>query len=240
MNKNLAVGNSPLVSEPVLRVGGLTKTFVQGGKDLSILREIDLELAPGEVVALVGASGSGKSTLLQLLGLLDTPTSGVVSIDGVETGSLSDDKRSQLRRHKIGFVYQFHHLLPQFTALENVMLPLQIRGQKKGVAKQKALSFLKNLNLEERASHRPSQLSGGEQQRIAILRALANNPVLLLADEPTGNLDEQTAAFVFSELLSLAKKNKMACLIATHSKELATKMDRTLFLHTGRLEEQKR
>lgn len=217
----------------------LTKVFVQGGKTLSVLNKVSLDIYPGEVVALVGASGSGKSTLLQLLGLLDTPTSGVIKIEGAPTQALSDDRRSDLRRHKIGFVYQFHHLLPSFSALENVMLPLQIKGESRAKAKEKALFLLEKLGLKARAEHRPSQLSGGEQQRIAILRALANAPALLLADEPTGNLDETTATIVLNELLALAKENKMACLIATHSPELAQKMDRILCLQTGQLIEKK-
>ncbi len=228
MNKNDEITS-------LLSVRNLTKTFIQGPKTLEVLKNASVTLVPGEIVALVGASGSGKSTLLQLLGLLDTPSSGQILIDGQSTLSLSDDKRSDLRRRKIGFVYQFHHLLPQFTALENVMLPLQIMGMSSSEAQKKAFSFLGKLNLQDRADHRPSQLSGGEQQRVAILRALANNPSVLLADEPTGNLDEKTAATVFDEFLSLAKEHKMACLIATHSMGLAHKMDRILYLRQGAL-----
>lgn len=217
----------------LLSAQNLTKTFIQGDKTLRVLKSVNLALTPGEVVALVGVSGSGKSTLLQLLGLLDTPTSGGITLEGRETTSLSDEDRTSLRRRKIGFVYQFHHLLPQFTALENISLAQQINGASRAAAEKKAAALLERLALQERASHRPSQLSGGEQQRVAILRALANNPDLLLADEPTGNLDERTATLVFEELLSLAKETQMACLIATHSPDLAAKMDRILHLRDG-------
>lgn len=222
---------------PAVQTKNLQKSYTQGGKILQVLKGIDLKLVPGEVVALVGESGSGKSTLLQLLGLLDTPTAGQIYVESNETAALSDEERSRLRRHKIGFVYQFHHLLPQFTALENIMLSYQIMAKDKQASKKKAASLLAKLNLASRANHRPSQLSGGEQQRVAILRALAGDPILLLADEPTGNLDERTADLVFEELMLLARENKTACLIATHSPSLAQRMDRILHLQSGVLKE---
>lgn len=213
----------------------LRKSFMQAGEELSILRGIHLEIAPGEVIALTGSSGAGKSTLLQIAGLLDTPTSGEIIIDGLSCQNLNDDKRTFLRRHKIGFIYQFHHLLPEFTALENVMMPLMIEGINQKEARLQATTLLASLGLTSRASHRPSQLSGGEQQRVAILRAFAGKPSLLLADEPTGNLDERTAGLVFAELMDLARFHNMAALVATHSTSLSGRMDRTVRLHEGLL-----
>jgi lipoprotein-releasing system ATP-binding protein len=213
----------------------LRKSFMQAGEELPILRGVNLTIAPGEVVALTGSSGAGKSTLLQIAGLLDTPTSGEIVIDGLACQNLGDDKRTFLRRHKIGFIYQFHHLLPEFTALENVMMPLMISGIHQKEARIQATNLLASLGLTSRSSHRPSQLSGGEQQRVAILRAFAGKPSLLLADEPTGNLDERTAALVFAELMDLARSHNMAALVATHSTALAARMDKTLRLHEGLL-----
>lgn len=229
------MNKSPTV--PTIQASGLEKQYWQAGNPLRVLRGVDLQLFPGEIVALVGESGSGKSTLLQLLGLLDTPTGGRLKIEGQDVSGLADDQRSELRRLHIGFVYQFHHLLPQFTACENIMLAHQIMGHSKEKAHKKALELLNKLNLKDRADHRPSQLSGGEQQRVAILRALAGNPLLLLADEPTGNLDEKTADLVFNELMALARENQTACLIATHSPILARRMDRLFYLKSGVLTE---
>ena len=224
-------------NDKTLRLVGLTKSFEQGGHTLEILKGISLEVAPGEVVALTGSSGAGKSTLLQIAGLLDTPSGGEIHIAGHPCHTLDDGARTLLRREKLGFIYQFHHLLPEFTAAENVALPLMIGGMSKAKARTRAVELLESLNLGERASHRPSQLSGGEQQRVAILRAVASRPALHLADEPTGNLDEATAAIVFNELMDLAKSFGMGALIATHSLALAKQMDRTLHLHGGRLED---
>lgn len=220
-------------NHPVLVLHDLHKSYVQGGGELPILRGVHFSIEPGEVVALVGASGAGKSTLLQIAGLLDTPTSGDILIDGETCQHMNDDRRTAVRRHKVGFIYQFHHLLPEFTALENVMMPLLIAGMSRRDAHDRAVTLLTTLGLQERLSHRPSQLSGGEQQRVAILRALAIQPSLLLADEPTGNLDERTASIVFDELMDLAKSHNMAALVATHSPSLAAKMDRIVYLNEG-------
>ena len=220
-----------------LRLSALTKSFEQGGHTLEILKGISLDVAPGEVVALTGSSGAGKSTLLQIAGLLDVPTGGEIYIGDEMAHALDDAGRTRLRLEKLGFIYQFHHLLPEFTALENVMLPLMIAGEARSKASKRAMELLETLGLGSRASHRPSQLSGGEQQRVAILRAVAARPALLLADEPTGNLDEATASVVFTELMTLAKSFGMGALIATHSLSLARQMDRTLHLHAGHLQE---
>ncbi len=219
----------------ILDVKNLTKTFTQGPEVLDVLRGINLSLNAGEIVAMVGSSGSGKSTLLHIAGLLDQPTAGEISLNGVDVLGLSENKRAQQRRENIGFVYQFHHLLPEFTALENVMMPLIIQGSPLKEATEKATSLLKAVNLMERAEHRPSRLSGGEQQRVAILRALISAPKVLLADEPTGNLDVDTSALVFNELVSLVRKHKIGALIATHDLELAKKMDRIVYLDHGLL-----
>ena len=224
-------------NSPVLELKNLQRTFRQGEASLTILKDIHLSLKAGESVALVGPSGSGKSTLLQLAGLLERPSAGEIFIQGKSCGSLSDFERTSLRRSTIGYVYQFHHLLPEFTALENIALPQMIAGIPRGEAEKKASGLLKSLSLENRASHRPSKLSGGEQQRVAILRALINEPALLIADEPTGNLDEATSEHVFEELMRLVKETRMAALVATHNLALAKKMDRILALHQGTLHE---
>ncbi len=224
------------MSNPVLEIKHLNRTFSQHGGNLTVLSDINLSLEAGEIVALVGPSGSGKSTLLQIAGLLEPPTGGEILIQGRSAESLKDSEKTQLRSETIGFVYQFHHLLPEFTALENVMLPQLIAGKSEKEAKEKAFKLLTDLGLKERADHRPSKLSGGEQQRVAILRALANSPRLLLADEPTGNLDEATAEVVFKELVDLVRSSKMAALIATHNPDLSRRMDRTLLLHNGIVE----
>lgn len=220
-----------------LKLSGLCKSFYQGHKALNVLKGIDLQVQPGELVALVGASGSGKSTLLQVSGLLDRPTSGAVAIAGQEVQDLKDEARSDIRRTKLGFVYQFHHLLPDFTAQENVELALRISGANAATAADKAKEVLAEIGLSERLDHTPSELSGGEQQRVAIARAIVTNPSLLLADEPTGNLDEETAARVFKLFVSMVRDRGLAAVIATHDASLAAQMDRQLHLSAGVLHE---
>ncbi|SOD94149.1 ABC transporter ATP-binding protein [Caenispirillum bisanense] len=223
------------MSDPALRLAEVRRSFKQGGETLEVLRGIDLSIAKGEIVALVGPSGSGKSTMLQICGLLEKPSSGSVAIAGTEAGRLSDDKRTALRRSHLGFVYQYHHLLPEFSAVENVVIPQMIAGVSRGKAKERAMMLLDGMGLAKRASHRPAELSGGEQQRVAICRALANRPKLLLADEPTGNLDPHTSDHVFGGFLHLVREEGLAALIATHNPDLAARMDRTVRLNDGRL-----
>lgn len=223
------------MSNPVLSLKGLKRTFHQGTVTLHVLQDIHLDLYPGEIVALVGPSGSGKSTLLQTAGLLEKATGGEVIIDGTKCAHLNDKNRTQIRRSILGFVYQFHHLLPEFNAEENIILPQMIAGNSYSQAKVRAHDLLKEVGLSERATHRPARLSGGEQQRVAIIRALANRPKILLADEPTGNLDEHTAATVFDKLIQLVRQENLASLIATHNMDLAKRMDRILTLHEGHL-----
>jgi lipoprotein-releasing system ATP-binding protein len=220
---------------PVLELAGVRRVFRQGGVELAVLNGVDLALRPGELVALVGPSGAGKSTLLHLAGLLERPDSGAVRIAGEECGSLSDERRTLLRRATLGFVYQFHHLLPEFSALENVMLPQMIAGVVRGGARLKAAALLQRVGLGERLTHRPARLSGGEQQRVAIVRALANDPKVLLADEPTGNLDHNTADGVMATLIGIARDSGLAGLIATHNLELARRLDRIVALEDGKL-----
>jgi lipoprotein-releasing system ATP-binding protein len=224
------------MSDPVIRLSGLTRSFEQGGVRIDVLRGIDLELNPGEIVALLGPSGSGKSTMLQAVGLLEGGFGGRIEIAGTDASALSDDARTALRRDRIGFVYQFHHLLPDFSAQENVMLPQLVRGRGEAEASEHAADLLGRLGLGERLNHRPSQLSGGEQQRVAVARALANSPALVLADEPTGNLDERTADLVLGQFLELVRSQGSAALIATHNERLAQAMDRVVRLHEGLLE----
>jgi len=224
------------MSEP-LQLRGVRRTFRSGGGELPVLRGVDLTLRAGEIVALMAPSGSGKSTLLHLAGLLEKPDGGNVFIDGRDASALSDGERTAIRRDSIGFVYQSHHLLGEFTALENVMLPQMIAGVLRRVAQQRALALLDSLGLGPRAKHLPGKLSGGEQQRVAIARALANQPKLLLADEPTGNLDVATAAAVFRELLATLRTHGAAALVATHNPDLAARMDRTVTLQEGRVVE---
>jgi lipoprotein-releasing system ATP-binding protein len=221
---------------PVLRTRGLKRSFTQGDVTIDVLRGVDLEVQPGEIVALLGPSGSGKSTLLQAVGLLEGGFEGSIRIVGREASELDNDARTELRREALGFVYQFHHLLPDFDARENVMLPVLIRGGDKDAARARAEQVLGALGLSARLDHRPSKLSGGEQQRVAVARALANRPPLVLADEPTGNLDEATADVVFAEFLNLVRGEGSAALVATHNERIAAKMDRVLRLHDGRLE----
>ena len=218
-----------------LAVAGLARAFSQGGRTIEVLRGLDLTVARGEIVALLGPSGSGKSTLLQAVGLLEGGFSGSIRIAGEEAGQLDDGGRTRLRREALGFVYQFHHLLPDFTAEENVVLPQLIRGAEPGPAAARARALLGALGLGERLDHRPAQLSGGEQQRVAVARALANRPALVLADEPTGNLDEATADRVLGEFLRTVRDEGAAALVATHNERLAGAMDRVVRLHEGRL-----
>ncbi len=220
---------------PALELRGISKQFVQGGAELNVLESVDFEIRKGEVIALVGPSGSGKSTLLHIAGLLERPTAGEVFVDGDDCNGLSDGARTKIRRNKLGFVYQFHHLLPEFSALENIALPQLIAGRSKAAADEAALSLLSRFGLQDRATHRPAQLSGGEQQRVAIGRAVANQPNVLLADEPTGNLDPKTADRVYEELLTLVRGDGLAAVIATHNMELAQAMDRTFVLENGKL-----
>ena len=224
------------MSEPVLETRGLKRSFTQADVTIEVLRGVDLKVQPGEIVALLGPSGSGKSTLLQAVGLLEGGFQGSIRINGSEAAELDDDARTELRREALGFVYQFHHLLPDFDARENVMLPLMIRDGETDAARARADQLLFALGLGARLEHRPAKLSGGEQQRVAVARALANRPPLVLADEPTGNLDEATADIVFGEFLSLVRGEGSAALVATHNERIAAKMDRVLRLHEGRLE----
>jgi lipoprotein-releasing system ATP-binding protein len=224
---------------PALELRRVVRTYRQGGNALPVLRGAELSLRAGEVVALVGPSGAGKSTLLHVAGLLERPDGGEVWLDGRECGRLGDGDRTALRRRHLGFVYQFHHLLPEFSAVENVMLPQMIAGLAKGAARHRSMELLGLVGLENRASHRPARLSGGEQQRVAIVRALANAPRVLLGDEPTGNLDVHTADDVTGVLLDLVRRTGLAALIATHNLELARRLDRVLVLEEGLVLERK-
>jgi len=219
----------------VLKLTGLTRSFEQGGVRIEVLRGVDLAIAPGEIVALLGPSGSGKSTLLQAVGLLEGGFGGRVEVDGHDASAMNGDARTDVRRSSIGFVYQFHHLLPDFTAIENVTLAGLVAGRARGDAEARARKLLIALGLAARLEHKPSQLSGGEQQRVAVARALANSPRLVLADEPTGNLDEATADTVFDEFLRLVREQGASALIATHNERLAARMDRVVRLKEGRL-----
>jgi len=224
------------MSEPILVTKNLKRSFIQGEVTIDVLQGVDLAVQPGEIVALLGPSGSGKSTLLQAVGLLEGGFEGSIRLAGEEAADLDDDGRTRLRRDLLGFVYQFHHLLPEFNAVENVVLPQLVRGSEPSDARNRAQQLLGALGLAERFDHRPSKLSGGEQQRVAVARALANKPPLVLADEPTGNLDEKTADAVLSEFLTLVREEGSAALVATHNERLAAKMDRVVRLHEGRLQ----
>ena len=226
---------------PVLSLRGVTRTYTTGaGRDLTVLKGVDLDVHAGEIVGLIGPSGSGKSSLLHAAGLLEHPTAGQVAVTGVDCTHLNDRARSRLRLGAVGFVYQFHHLLAEFTALDNIALPQMIAGVRRPAARERARELLTQLGLGDRLEHQPAQLSGGEQQRVAIARALANQPRLLLADEPTGNLDPTTSGAVFQSLFDLARLRGVACLIATHNLHLADFMDRVFALEDGRLVEQRR
>ena len=218
-----------------LRLHDITRIYRQGGADLVVFEHVSLSIAAGEIVALVGPSGAGKSSLLHIAGLLEAPSSGEVFIAGRPASNLPERERTQLRREHLGFVYQAHHLLPEFTAEENVAMPRRIAGDSRDDAVHEARRLLASVGLAERLTHRPTQLSGGEQQRVAMARALANHPKVLLADEPTGNLDPHTADGVFAMLIALVRSEGLSALIATHNYELAKKMDRTLVLNGGRL-----
>jgi lipoprotein-releasing system ATP-binding protein len=221
------------MNDVVLELSGVERIYQQAGAALPVLRGVDLALRRGELAALVAPSGAGKSTLLHIAGLLEKPDGGTVRIDGHDCGRIGDDERTRLRRSSIGFIYQFHHLLPEFSALENVVIPQMIAGVKRGAAGARAASLLDKVGLAARATHRPARLSGGEQQRVAIIRALANQPKLLLGDEPTGNLDLHTADEVMALLIGLVREAGLAALIATHNVQLAQRMDRILTLEDG-------
>ncbi len=223
------------MSDVLLKTEGLQRVYQQGGGNLTVLHNADITIKSGEIVALVGPSGSGKSTLLQLTGLLDKPTAGTITLAGKQVANLNDEARTALRRQYIGFVYQFHYLLPEFSALENVVIPQMIAGVDKAAAEERAKELLTSLKLDHRLDHRPARLSGGEQQRVAMARALANGPRLLLADEPTGNLDPETSALVFDMLVDLVRSSGIGAMIATHNMELAERMDRILELKAGRI-----
>ena len=222
-------------SQILLETQWLGKTYHQGDESLQILHDINLQIHSGEIVALVGSSGAGKSTLLQMIGLLDKPTTGKIFVMGHDVSDLDNHKRTRLRRHYLGFVYQFHYLQPEFSALENVVIPQMIKEVPKKEAEAKARKLLDEMGLSHRYDHRPARLSGGEQQRVAIARALANDPKILLADEPTGNLDPKTSDEVFSMLIKRAREAGIGALIATHNMELAKRMDRVLEIKGGEL-----
>jgi len=221
----------------ILRLENITRRYREGEGQLEIFSGLNLTVHAGEIVALVGQSGAGKSSLLHIAGLLEAPTSGEITIEGVAASALPDAERTRIRRDRVGFVYQAHHLLPEFSALENVVLPQMIAGTSRTEAAKEAARLLEMLGLGQRLSHRPAQLSGGEQQRVAIARALANKPKLLLADEPTGNLDPRTAGGVFDALIQVTRAQGVGALIATHNFELASRMDRTMLLDQGKLVE---
>ena len=226
------------MSEPVLALRGVTRSYRTGEGELQVLKGCDLDVYPGEVIGLIGPSGSGKSSLLHAAGLLERPTTGQIFIEGKDCSALPDAARTRLRLGLIGFIYQFHHLLPEFSALDNVALPQMIGGQTRAVARETAKGLLETLGLGPRLNHQPGQLSGGEQQRVAIARALANAPRVVLADEPTGNLDPATSGAVFQNLYDLTRQTGVALVIATHNMELARHMDRVFALHEGRLVQQ--
>ena len=221
------------MSKAVLEFEGVERVYRQADEKLEVLKEVDITIGQGELVALVGPSGAGKSTLLHIAGLLEYPESGEVKIVGKACSALDDNARTQLRRTKIGFVYQFHHLLPEFSALENVMIPRMVTGERKRAARLRARALIESVGLSARSNHRPAKLSGGEQQRVAIARALANDPSILLADEPTGNLDSHTADAVFELLIGLVRESGLGALVATHNMGLAQRMDRILRLEDG-------
>ena len=222
---------------PALWLQGIERRYGRGETTIEVLSGADLALWPGQSVALIAPSGAGKSTLLHMAGLLETPDAGEVHVGGQPTAAMTDEQRTAIRREEIGFVYQFHHLLPEFSAAENIMLPQMVRGLKRSEARQRATELLEFLGLGARASHRPAELSGGEQQRVAIARALANAPRVLLADEPTGNLDPKTADHVFDTLAALVSASRVAALIATHNLDLAARMDRRVTLRDGKVVE---
>ncbi len=224
-----------MTTSPVLSLKGVTRHYKSGDRELNVLRGVDLDLYPGEMTGLIGPSGSGKSTLLHVAGLLEQPDSGQVFFNGKDALKMSDRDRTVVRRLQIGFVYQFHHLLPELNAVDNVASPLMINGMSRAKARKRGAELLRQMGLNERDHHRPGQLSGGEQQRVAIARSLANKPKVLIADEPTGNLDPNTSRVVFQNLFDIARQEGVAVLVATHNVELTTYMDRVLTLHEGQL-----
>ena len=237
MNKRESGIAGQNVDGAVIRAESLAKTYAEGKMRTPVFNSLDLNVQAGETVAIVGASGAGKSTLLHLLGGLDTPTSGEVYVAGQKMSALSDGARGQLRNRALGFVYQFHHLLPEFTALENVMMPVMLGGASVAAASQRAKALLEQVGLGHRIEHKPGELSGGERQRAAVARALVNQPGCVLGDEPTGNLDEKTAATVFELMLELNRAHKTSLVLVTHDRRLARKLDRVIELHEGKLRE---
>jgi len=231
------MADAKVSAKNLLKAEKISKTYSNGSENLVVLDEASLAIKQGEIIALVGPSGSGKSTLLHIIGMLDTPTDGQVIVGGRDTKTLTDEERTRVRRFAMGFVYQFHYLQPEFTALENVVIPQMIKGDKKSDAEKNAKAMLESMGLGHRFEHRPARLSGGEQQRVAIARALANDPKLLIADEPTGNLDPDTSDRVFDMLLKRTRESGAGALIATHNMELAKRMDRILTIRNGRVYE---
>ena len=229
------------MNDPVLSLNGISKSYHIGRPNqIDVLTETSFDLAKGEIVALVAPSGAGKSTLLHIAGLLDTPDSGSVRLNGEELSTLSDRRRTNIRRNDMGFVYQFHHLLPEFSACENIILPQLANGVKQSEAQDRAQHLLSLVGLKDRFDHRPAEMSGGEQQRVAFCRALANEPQILLADEPTGNLDQATSDTVFETLIKIVRETGLSALIATHNPDLAARMDRTVELNLGKLSQRER
>ena len=223
--------------DSVLSLSGISRIYTQGDNKINVLKNVDLNINRGEIVSLIGSSGSGKSSLLHIAGLLEQPDAGDIAINGVKFSKMNDLERTVSRRHSIGFIYQFHHLLSDFSAIDNVIIPMMIAGQDKSYSQERAMMLLSKLGLDDRKDHLPSQLSGGEQQRVSIARAIANKPDLLLADEPTGNLDAKTADIVFDQFISLARQENMSVLLATHNNKLSEKSDRVISIQNGELKE---
>ena len=223
--------------DSVLSLSGISRIYTQGDNNINVLKNVDLNINRGEIVSLIGSSGSGKSSLLHIAGLLEQPDAGDIGINGVKFSKMNDLERTVSRRHSIGFVYQFHHLLSDFSAIDNVIIPMKIAGQNKSYSQERAMMLLSKLGLDGRKDHLPSQLSGGEQQRVSIARAIANKPDLLLADEPTGNLDAKTADIVFDQFISLVRQENMSVLLATHNNKLSEKSDRVISIQNGELKE---
>jgi len=223
--------------DSVLYLSGISRIYTQGDNKINVLKNIDLNINRGEIVSLIGSSGSGKSSLLHIAGLLEQPDAGDIAINGVKFSKMNDLERTVSRRYSIGFIYQFHHLLSDFSAIDNVIIPMMIAGQDKSYSQERAMMLLSKLGLDDRKDHLPSQLSGGEQQRVSIARAIANKPDLLLADEPTGNLDAKTADIVFDQFISLVRQENMSVLLATHNNKLSEKSDRVISIQNGELKE---
>lgn len=223
--------------DSVLSLSGISRIYTQGDNKINVLKNVDLIINRGEIISLIGSSGSGKSSLLHIAGLLEQPDSGDITINGVKFSKMNDQERTISRRHSIGFIYQFHHLLSDFSAIDNIIIPMMIAGQDKSYSQERAMMLLSKLGLEDRKDHLPSQLSGGEQQRVSIARAIANKPDLLLADEPTGNLDSKTADIVFEQFISLVRQENMSVLLATHNIKLSEKSDKVISIQNGVLKE---